>query len=234
MLGDISSKRVLDLGCGYGWFCRYAASPPLGGGGAGSVTGMEISEKMLARAEELDYAEKQQSEKEGRSGGMGCAINYLQANLETVELERQSVEVVTSSLTLHYLPNPALARLFDQIHAALVDGGVFVFSVEHPILTAPIQPAQGWRSEEFIEEGKQEREVNYWPLNSYALEGQRTTDWLAKGVRKYHRKTETYVSMLIEKGFMIECFRESWDGMKADEKEAGRPFFLMLRVKKSV
>ena len=25
MLPDFSGKRVLDLGCGYGWHCRYAA-----------------------------------------------------------------------------------------------------------------------------------------------------------------------------------------------------------------
>lgn len=25
MLPDLKGKRVLDLGCGFGWFCRWAA-----------------------------------------------------------------------------------------------------------------------------------------------------------------------------------------------------------------
>ena len=35
-------KRVLDLGCGYGWHCIYAMEH-----GASSVVGVDISHKML-------------------------------------------------------------------------------------------------------------------------------------------------------------------------------------------
>ena len=45
MLPDFTGKRVLDLGCGFGWHCVYAAMR-----GAASVTGVDISERMLARA----------------------------------------------------------------------------------------------------------------------------------------------------------------------------------------
>lgn len=38
MLPDFHGKRVLDLGCGFGWHCRYAAEH-----GAASVTGVDIS-----------------------------------------------------------------------------------------------------------------------------------------------------------------------------------------------
>ena len=47
VLPDFASKRVLDLGCGYGWHCIYAAEH-----GAESVTGIDISEKMLETAGE--------------------------------------------------------------------------------------------------------------------------------------------------------------------------------------
>ena len=49
MLPDFHGKRVLDLGCGFGWHCRYAAEH-----GAASVTGVDISEKMLARAASME------------------------------------------------------------------------------------------------------------------------------------------------------------------------------------
>lgn len=40
MLPDLLDKRVLDLGCGFGWHCRYAAEP---GATALLTTGFEIT-----------------------------------------------------------------------------------------------------------------------------------------------------------------------------------------------
>ncbi len=40
MLPDFKDKRVLDLGCGFGWHCRYAVE-----NGARSVIGIDISQK---------------------------------------------------------------------------------------------------------------------------------------------------------------------------------------------
>ena len=47
LLPDFTGKRVLDLGCGYGWHCAYAAQK-----GAASVRGVDLSEKMLETARE--------------------------------------------------------------------------------------------------------------------------------------------------------------------------------------
>ena len=51
MLPDFSGKRVLDLGCGYGWHAAYAAER-----GARSVLGIDISRKMLEVAREKNSA----------------------------------------------------------------------------------------------------------------------------------------------------------------------------------
>src|SRR5438128_6471992 len=48
MLPDLEGLRVVDLGCGFGWFCRWAREA-----GAAEVLGLEVSEKMLARAREM-------------------------------------------------------------------------------------------------------------------------------------------------------------------------------------
>jgi 2-polyprenyl-3-methyl-5-hydroxy-6-metoxy-1,4-benzoquinol methylase len=45
MLPDMRGLSVVDLGCGFGWFCRWARQA-----GASRVLGIDLSEKMLARA----------------------------------------------------------------------------------------------------------------------------------------------------------------------------------------
>src|SRR5919109_4622915 len=45
LLPDLCGSAVLDLGCGFGWFCRWAREQ-----GAAHVLGIDLSERMLARA----------------------------------------------------------------------------------------------------------------------------------------------------------------------------------------
>ncbi len=40
LLPDLNGKSIIDLGCGYGWFCRWASAQ-----GATQVTGVDLSEK---------------------------------------------------------------------------------------------------------------------------------------------------------------------------------------------
>lgn len=133
MLPPLGGKRVLDLGCGYGWFCRAVREQ-----GAAETVGIDLSAKMLARAAELTRDE---------------GIHYRQGDLSRLELAGESFDLVYSSLALHYLPE--VASLFARIHGILAAGSSFVFSVEHPIFTCP-QP-QGWLVDE---EGRRSWPIN--------------------------------------------------------------------------
>ena len=42
LLPNLSGLKVLDLGCGFGWFCRWARQQ-----GAARVLGIDVSERML-------------------------------------------------------------------------------------------------------------------------------------------------------------------------------------------
>ncbi len=119
MLPDLTGKSVIDLGCGYGWFCRAAREL-----GASDITGVDISEKMLARAAELT-ADPQ--------------IHYQRSDLESLALKDNSLDLVYSSLALHYLPE--LDTLFANVQRALKPGGSLVFSMEHPIYTCATRRA---------------------------------------------------------------------------------------------
>jgi len=120
MLPEMGGLNVVDLGCGYGWFCRWAREA-----GAATVLGLDVSEKMLERA---------------RSSSNDPAVTYARADLEHLDLPQAGFDLAYSSLALHYIDN--LRGLLDTVHAALVPGGRLVFSIEHPIFMAPQQP--GW------------------------------------------------------------------------------------------
>ncbi|MGH6880247.1 MAG: class I SAM-dependent methyltransferase, partial [Hypericibacter sp.] len=120
LLPSLAGRRVLDLGCGFGWFCRWARAQ-----GAAQVLGVDLSQRMLTRA---------------RAETADPAISYVQADLEQFSPAPGAFDLAYSSLAFHYIEN--LERLLTPIHEALVPGGRLVFSVEHPIYTAPRAP--GW------------------------------------------------------------------------------------------
>lgn len=114
LLPDLTGKRVLDLGCGYGWHCQYAAKH-----GAQAVLGIDRSTRMLAEAQ---------------AHHSHPAITYQQGDLATFTAPAGSFEVVISSLALHYVAD--LAAVIHNIATILVPGGVLLFTIEHPLFTA--------------------------------------------------------------------------------------------------
>jgi hypothetical protein len=115
------------------------------------------------------------------------------------------------------------ARLAAAVHAALTPGGALVFSVEHPMVTAPRAP--GW-----IEDGG----IRRWPVDSYLDEGPRVTDWLAPGVVKQHRTMASTLSALLRSGLQLDAVVE-WGPSPAQTAahpewaaERERPPFLLV------
>lgn len=120
MLPDFQGKRVLDLGCGFGWHCRFAEE-----NGAREVVGIDISQKMLSKAKEKDHSEH---------------IRYICMPIEDIDFPGDSFDVVISSLAFHYLSS--FEGIVNKISQCLINGGDLVFSVEHPVFTA--QGKQDW------------------------------------------------------------------------------------------
>lgn len=206
MLPDLSGKRVIDLGCGYGWFCRSARAA-----GAAEVIGVDLSEKMLARARELTD---------------DPGISYRLGDLEQLALPSREFDLVYSSLTLHYLPD--LAPLLTAIYQTLQPGGWLVFTTEHPIYTCPVR--QGW-----LTDGEGQRS---WAVSNYQNEGQRVSNWLADGVIKYHRTLGTTLNALMAAGFTLRHVNE-W-GPSAEQlvatpalaEEVERPMMVLISAQR--
>ena len=124
LLPDFSMKTVLDLGCGYGWHCKYAATH-----GAAYVLGTDISQKMLETAQKHNP---------------GPFIEYRRAAMENLDFPADSFDVVLSSLAFHYVKD--FEPLVQNISRWLKPSGAFVFSVEHPVFTA--YGSQDWYYDE--------------------------------------------------------------------------------------
>ncbi|QGH34280.1 methyltransferase domain-containing protein [Gracilibacillus salitolerans] len=120
LIPDLQDKVVLDLGCGFGWHCRYAREQK-----AKSVVGVDISEKMLQEAKEMTN---------------DSSISYLNQPIEEIDFSEATFDVVFSSLALHYVKDyqTICSKVFDY----LKPGGTFIFSAEHPIFTA--REEQDW------------------------------------------------------------------------------------------
>jgi SAM-dependent methyltransferase len=151
-----------------------------------------------------------------------AGISYAKADLEHLDLPARSFDLAYSSLALHYIEN--LEGLLAGVQAALVPGGRLIFSVEHPIVTAPTSP--GWSVD-----GAGRR---IWTVDGYLDEGPRKTDWLAKGVIKQHRMIGTYIDLLVRSGFSLSHVNEWGPSHEqvaahpdwADERQ--RPPFLLV------
>jgi SAM-dependent methyltransferase len=202
LLPPVRGARVLDLGCGFGWFARWAAAE-----GAASVLGIDLSARMLARA---------------RAETAAPQVTYRQGDLDALAVPEGGFDLVYSSLAFHYVVE--FGRLAAAIRAALVPGGSLVFSIEHPVFMASAAP--GWVTR--ADGGRS------WTVDSYAREGARTTDWLAPGVVKQHRRLGTTLGALIAAGLSIRAVEE-WAPSAAQvaakpalAEELERPTFVLI------
>lgn len=206
MLPDFKDKRVLDLGCGFGWHCQYAVEH-----GAKSVTGIDISKKML------DGAKEKTDDK----------ICYIQMPIEDISFSKNSFDIVISSLAFHYVES--FGQIIEKVSNLLTHGGEFVFSVEHPVFTA--YGSQDWY---YDENGN----ILHFPIDNYYFEGERNANFLGEKMIKYHRTITTYLNCLIQGGFELtgivepqpsEDLLRTVEGMK---DELRRPMILIVSAKK--
>ncbi len=120
---EMTGKNVLDLGCGYGWHCKYAAEK-----GAAQVLGIDQSERMIAEAKKRNRAEK---------------IEYRICDLLDYEYPSEAFDLVVSNLVLHYIKD--LDEVYRKVYRTLKPDGIFLFNIEHPVFTAGVN--QQWISD---------------------------------------------------------------------------------------
>ncbi|MCH7352217.1 class I SAM-dependent methyltransferase [Acinetobacter sp. NIPH 1958] len=202
----LKDKKVLDLGCGYGWHCQFAAEQ-----GARSVIGIDLSAKMLEKARQLTSAKN---------------VDYQQAAIEDFAADTASFDVIISSLALHYIQN--LETVFENAARLLVPQGELYYSAEHPIFTvraqqdwiyaADQQPIY-WPVDHYFEEGK--RETHF--LDANVVKYHRTIETHVMALIKAGFE----ITALIEPTPPSEMIKKmGW------ENELRRPMMLIIKAKK--
>ncbi len=208
LLPDLCGKKVLDLGCGFGEHCRLLADM-----GAASITGIDISEKML------DIARRENSSPK---------TEYINMPMEELNRLDGEYDLAVSSLALHYVED--LDGVVKNIRSLLTDGGLFVFSQENPICTS-YSGGDRWTRDE-------NGSKLYLNLKDYSVEGMRSTQWFVDNVQKYHRMFSTIVNILAQNGFVIEKMiepvptKEILEKFPKYEDLRHKPDFLLVRAKK--
>ncbi len=117
LIGNINNKKILDLGCGQGFFTRILKSK------GAEVVGVDLSKNLIETARK--YPESKN-------------ITYYIANAENLYfLEKESFDYVISILSIGNIRNTD--KVFKEIYFILKQKGKFIFVIIHPCFRIPRQ-----------------------------------------------------------------------------------------------
>lgn len=207
-ISSLNGKTVLDLGCGNGQFSKYCVD-----NGALKVTAVDISKNMIELAKKENKHDK---------------IDYICTPIEDLEAENQRFDIIISSLMVHYIED--YTRLIEKIVSLLNTNGEFIFSTEHPIVTAR-KEMKNWIIDE-------DGNKLHWVLDNYQEEGKREEHWYIEGVVKYHRTISTLINTLINSGLVLEKIIEpqaipiGLEKMPKLVDEKRRPSIIVIKARK--
>jgi len=105
---DIKGQKILDIGCGFGWFEEEAVKR-----GAKEIVGIEISEKNLSTAKKSIIKDNVVFQVAGAT-----ALPFKEGSFDTVVLWE----------VIEHIPKKNENKLFSEVRRMLKDNGVFYLS----------------------------------------------------------------------------------------------------------
>jgi len=109
LLPDLSGKKVLLLGCGTGEEAMLLKEY-----GATDMVGVDLSKESIRLAQE-SYPD----------------VTFMVGDMHTLDFENETFDFIYSSLTVHYSSDPI--QVYTEVFRVLKPGGVFQFSIGHPV-----------------------------------------------------------------------------------------------------
>jgi SAM-dependent methyltransferase len=146
VLPDVGGLKVLDAGCGTGYFCEYFQTA------GANVTALDITPEMVARTRARVPSAK-----------------VMQADLAGVlPLEAEPFDLVFSSLTLQYVEN--WQGTFTEFARVLKPAGLLIFSVHHPFAEFREQGKDYFEVERFVRNSQAGQQIKFRRPLSYMTE----------------------------------------------------------------
>lgn len=146
---ELEGKTVLDLGCGYGWHCKFAADR-----GASFVLGIDQSQRMIQEAKRRNPSD---------------AIEYRVCGIHAYDYPENCYDLVVSNLVLHYVEH--LEVVYRLVCRTLKPGAIFLFNIEHPTFTAGVHQqfsADGtWPVSDYYYPGERNTVFLGYPVKKY-------------------------------------------------------------------
>ena len=141
LLGDVTGKRILEIGCGGGQ-CSIAFAKQ------GAIcTGIDLS------AEQIAFARNLASEN-------SVEVTFKEGDVQTLTGEPDDYyDVVFTAFALQYIAD--LTQCFKEVRRVLKPGGIFVFSLDHPFYHVH-DPESGKPVNSYHDTGRKEID-EVWP-----------------------------------------------------------------------
>jgi ubiquinone/menaquinone biosynthesis C-methylase UbiE len=213
LCGDVNGKRLLDVGCGSGYFAREMAER------GAEVTAIDISSRMIEHAREAETAARR-------------PIDFVVLDAADIpsRFGPQSFDVVTACLSLQDMPAPA--AVIRGIHAVIRPEGRLVASITHPCSDLPFRT---WHRDDsgrklhlcidrYFERTPMEYEWQGWPYRFVTP--------------SIHATLEDWFAWFLGAGFQVRQLREPRPTAEAvadrpDLDDAARiPYYLLFDLTK--
>lgn len=187
ILGDIKGKKILDLGCGQGFFSRAFALQ------GADVTGLDISHELIDKAIERSRAVQ-----------LSNPIKFVVSSADDLSaLSNHSMDIVVSVLATQNMKE--LDKVFTEVRRVLKPQGRFIFVINHPTFRVPQD--SDWQFD--VAQKKQGRIVTRYMSEATVKIDMHPGSKVKTFTYSFHRPLQVFVKWLAKNNLAI-CRLEEW------------------------
>lgn len=198
IVGDIKSKRVLDLACGQGQFSRLMRDQ------GAYVTGVDLGKELIEIAESNNKSIKETGTHK---------VTYFTGSADDLYmLKDASFDTVVCVLALQNIEN--LQKTIEEAKRVLVSGGSFIFVLNHPVFRNPRHTHWGYDESQNVQFRRIDQYMSESHVKIDMTPGSKTKK---KFTVSFHRPLQVYVKALAKQGLLVSRLEE-WGSHRSSEK----------------